>query len=142
RRSVRARLGHESGRAMTDHAQLAREMAELYNQGNALSKAGLLEQAVAVYDQAVEKSGPSDDQLQANVVAFALFNKAIALRDLGRNEDEIATYDQLLMHVSGSTDPVRLHQAARALLNKGLAPSTLGREQEEVEVYEQLGERL
>ena len=55
---------------MTEPAQLAREMAELYNEGNALSKVGLLEQAVAAYDQVVEKSGPLDDQLQANVVAF------------------------------------------------------------------------
>ena len=91
--------------AMTDRT------VALYHEGNALSRAGHLERAVEAYDKVVERSGHSEDRLQANVVAFALFNKGVALRGLGRAEDEIAAYDQLLTHVAGSTDPVRLHQA-------------------------------
>ena len=67
-----------------------------YNLGVILGELGRSEEAVAAYDQVLDRYGDDPAPALREQAAKALNNKGVTLGDLGRSEEAIAAYDQVL----------------------------------------------
>ena len=83
------------------------------NIGWILAKTGHIDDAIAVYNELLDRFGTADeDTLYA---ARALYNIAIDLRTLERSDDAIAIYDNLVKRFDAATEPDFHELVAHAL---------------------------
>jgi tetratricopeptide (TPR) repeat protein len=126
---------------------------ELFQAGNEQFNTDKIDEAIALYEQAVaakpdlkeawynlgiarSKKGDFAKELEAYEKALALdpkyakalYNKAISLEDNGRTNDAISTYDEVLALEPNATD---------ALINKGILLVRQSREDEALALYDQ-----
>jgi len=91
----------------------------LYDKGVALGKQGWSEDAIAVYDQVVERFGGAKDIVLRERVAKSLFNKGVRLGKLGRSENAIAAYGQVVERFGGAKESVLRELVGDAYVNCG-----------------------
>ncbi|OJX76821.1 tetratricopeptide repeat protein [Magnetospirillum sp. 64-120] len=89
----------------------------LFDKGVTLGELGRSEDAIAVYDQVVERFGGAKESVLLQQVASSLVNKGVRLAKLGRSEDAIAVYDQLVERFGGAKESVL--QVGKAYLSRG-----------------------
>jgi len=115
--------------------------AALFNKGVVLAQLGRAEEAIAVYDVLVRRTGGSRQLgLRENAVR-ALFNKGASLAAMHRNEEAIAVYDQLVGTYSEETTPVMNEAVGKAMINKGIALAELNRLAEAIGVLDEVVKR-
>jgi tetratricopeptide (TPR) repeat protein len=86
-----------------------------------LANRSRFDEAVAAYDQVVQRFGASPLPLVQEQVAGTLFSKGATLSSLGRYDEAVVAYDALAARFSGSTEANVLEQVAKGLNNKGTA---------------------
>ena len=96
-----------------------------------------LEEAVAVYQELVDRYGGDPDPALRQLVAMALLNKGIVLGWLDRREDSLAAYQEVWDRHGGDPDPASRGLAARALRARAATLAGLGRPEEALPVIEQ-----
>ncbi len=114
---------------------------ELFENGHSLAKSGLLQEALAPWDELVRRFGRSDAPDDRRQVSLALAGKGKALRRLGRAGEALAVWDDIERRFGGSRGPAMSEAVAHALLNKGVALSTLNRAEEALTVWNELTDR-
>jgi tetratricopeptide (TPR) repeat protein len=111
------------------HAEGAKGAATL-DQGEAARKAGDLEQAVLLYEQAAGQLSAAGD---AQSASLALSNTGLGLAELGRTEEAVTALQRALAISRDAGDPDGL---ARNLLNLGALLITQGRVEEAEQLYQ------
>jgi tetratricopeptide (TPR) repeat protein len=133
----------DGGEPDASESQRPEEAARaLLQKSTTLRQLGRSEQAIAAYDEVVERFGRFPALQFREQVARALLNKGIVLGQLDRAQQEIAAYDQLVERYGQASELELREQVARALLNKGVALGQLGRREQEIAVYDELVERF
>ncbi|UCC72132.1 MAG: tetratricopeptide repeat protein [Gemmatimonadota bacterium] len=113
----------------------------LFNKGVVLAQLGRAEEAIAVYDDLVNRTGGSRQLgLRENAVR-ALFNKGASLSGMHRYEEALAVYDELVGTYSNETTPVMNEAVGKAMINKGIALAELNRLAEAVGVLDEVVKR-
>jgi tetratricopeptide (TPR) repeat protein len=100
------------------------------------------EEAIAAYDQVINRFAESSEPALQAQVASALFNEGITLGSLSRREEEMAAYDQVINRFGESKDPALQPQVAKALVNKGYRLGALNRHEEEIAGYDKVINRF
>ena len=98
----------------------------LFQRGVALSEQNRMEDALAAFDELVNRFRDHEIPVLLEWIAKALVNKGIALVALGRHEEALATNEEILRRLEGTDVPVLLEQVAIALLNKAATLGALG----------------
>ena len=111
------------------------EAERLLASGNVFYEQGNYKDAIAVYDEVVNRFGGSAESAVMELVASALNNKGFALGRLNQDKDAIAVYDEVVNRFGESAEPAVLEQVAWALYNKGNALSGQKRYDEAIEQY-------
>ncbi len=115
-------------------------VAQAHNaRGVALSRSGQPDQAVAAYDEVIERFASSDDPALAWQVAVALINKGVVLDRVFQPDEAVAAYDQLIERYGSSDDPALAELMATALVNKGVA---LGESDDGLAAFDEVIERF
>jgi tetratricopeptide (TPR) repeat protein len=122
-----ARRAYDAHRRM-DAVELLRQAAGTLAEagfalGVVLGELGRPSEAVAVYDEVLERYGDDPDPALREHVARALINKAITLGRLDRPSEAVAVCDQVLERYGDDPDPALREHVAKALVCKGLALS-------------------
>ena len=105
-----------------------------------LSAAGRTDEAIAAYDECVERFG-NDRDLQPGV-AWALYSKGYDLDRLDRSEEALVAFTELLTRFGDQNVPALQARVAEALFAKGGSLKKLGRDEEQVSAYRELIERF
>ncbi|MDA1312468.1 MAG: tetratricopeptide repeat protein [Acidobacteria bacterium] len=114
----------------------------LFRKGLALEELGRNEEAIAVYDEVVERFGKAEEPALREQAARALFKKGFRLGEFGRHEEEIAVYDEVVERFVDAEEVALREPAAKALFNKGVALGQLGRHEEAIAVYDEVVARF
>ena len=124
-----------------EHAELAATVRRI---GDALGleDQNRTEEALAIYDEVVQRFGASDALIPLQLVASALLSKGLTLRTLNRPEEELAAYDEVVRRFGESENPALLEPVAKALLSKGLTLGTMNRPEEELAAYDEVVRRF
>ena len=126
-----------------DDVELHRLVAiTLFNKGVTLGNLGRSEDAIAVYDEVVERYGAPNDAALRQQVGSALVNKGVRLGTLGRFAEEIAVYDEVLKRYGAASEPALRQHVGWALYNKGIRLLALRRSVEEIAVHDEIVERF
>lgn len=88
------------------------------NMGAALSILGRDQEALAVYEEFVERFGQTDQPTLREGLARVLYERALALGKIGRVEEELAAYDEMDDLLGGSEEMAVLIPLANGLVNK------------------------
>lgn len=113
----------------------------LFNKGVVLAQMGRADEAIAVYDTLVGRTGGSRQLgLRENAVR-ALFNKGASLAGLHRHEEAVGVYDELVGTFSGEPGAVMSEAVGKAMVNKGIALAELNRLTEAVGVLDEVVKR-
>jgi len=113
----------------------------LFNKGVVLAQLDRADEAIAVYDDLVARTGGSRQLgLRENAVR-ALFNKGASLAGMHRWEEAIGVYDELVGTYSGEPGAVMSEAVGKAMINKGIALAELNRPSEAVGVLDEVVER-
>ncbi len=116
----------------------ARVNNALFNKGVVLGLRGRGEEAIAVYDDVVDRSGDSSDPGVRENTARALFNKANSLFRTGRHTEAIPVYDELATRFATDTTPALREAVGRALVNKGISLARLGEYEQAIDVFDEV----
>ncbi len=116
----------------------ARVNNALFNKGVVLGLRGRGEEAIAVYDDVVDRSGDSSDPGVKENTARALFNKANSLFRSGRHTEAIPVYDELATRFATDTTPALREAVGRALVNKGISLARLGEYEQAIDVFDEV----
>lgn len=100
----------------------------LYNQGVALKANGQIEEAIAAYQEVVDRFGGTKDQDIKVLVAEARVNQGVALNANGQMEAAIAIYDEVERRYLDSGDEELLDKVACAQCNRSFARIKLAKE--------------
>jgi tetratricopeptide (TPR) repeat protein len=111
-----------------------------YNLGVTLGRLGRSAEAVAVFDDVVDRFG--DDPALREQVARALVSKGVRLGELGRSAETIAVYDEVVDRFGDDPAPALRERVARALAGKGLRLAQLDRSAEAIAVYDEVVDRF
>jgi tetratricopeptide (TPR) repeat protein len=115
-----------------------RVFSALFNKGVVLAQMGRADEAIAVYDDLVGRTGGSRQLgLRENAVR-ALFNKGASLAGLHRHEEAVGVYDELVGTFSGEPGTVMSEAVGKAMVNKGIALAELNRLPEAVGVLDEV----
>jgi tetratricopeptide (TPR) repeat protein len=128
-------------RALAAPALREQAARALVYKGEELGELGRLEEAVAAFDQVLDRYGDDPAPALREEAAMALVNKGAALGELGRPEEAVAAYDQVLARYGDDPAPALRGRAARALVYKGIRLDVLGRLEEAVAAYDQVLDR-
>lgn len=113
----------------------------LFNKGVVLAQMGRADEAIAIYDELVARTGGSRHLgLRENAVR-ALFNKGASLSTLRRHEEAVGVYDELIGTFSGEPGPGVSEAVGKAMVNKGIALAELNRVPEAVDVLDEVVKR-
>lgn len=88
------------------------------NRGAALSILERDREAVAVYDEFIERFGETDQPTLREGLARVLYERALALGRLGRVEEELTAYDEMADLLGDSEEMAVLIPLANGLVNK------------------------
>jgi Flp pilus assembly protein TadD len=91
----------------------------LVNKGNTLRQLGRAEEAIAVYDDVLDRFATAMEPNSREAVARALVNKGDTLLSLGHAEEAIAVWDDVVDRFAATTEPAVREQVAGALVSKG-----------------------
>ena len=105
-----------------------------------LSAAGRMDEAIAAYDEFVERFC-NDRDLQS-AVAWALYSKGYDLDRLDRSEEALAAFSELITRFGDQKEPALQARVAQALYAKGGSLKKLGRDEEQVSTYRELIDRF
>jgi tetratricopeptide (TPR) repeat protein len=94
--------------------------------------------AVAAFDQVLQRFGDSTQPELRYAASTALYGKGFALGRLGRDLDAVEVYGQVVEQFGGAAEAAVRQQVAKALVGKGIALGELGRAEEELAVYDQV----
>ncbi len=87
--------------------------------GVAKAELGIADEAIAAFDEVVERLAHITGPNAQHEVARALFNKGGTLNELGRHVEAIAIYDDIVARFGTATEATLREGVARALVNKG-----------------------
>jgi tetratricopeptide (TPR) repeat protein len=110
----------------------------LVNTGAILTNLGRPEEAIAVYDEVLDRFGTDPDPLPRTRVAWALRNKGLVLGSLGRQSQAIAVFDDLIARYGTDPDPHLREPVATALFNQGRALADLGKTDKAIASYDDM----
>lgn len=113
----------------------------LFNKGVALAQLGRTEDAIAVYDELVRRSGADPGGGLSESAVRALFNKGASLVEMDRREEAIAVYDELVRRFADAEEPTVRIAVGKALINKGIALAELNRLAEAIAVLDDVVSR-
>ena len=91
----------------------------LFNKGVALGQLGRSEDAIALYDDLIERYSSDKEPAMREKIANAMFNKGVTLGQLGRSEDAISLYDVLIERYSSDKEPAIREKITNAINGKG-----------------------
>ena len=109
-----------------------------------LGRAGLLRaagkhtEALAGYDEVLQRVADSGSLEDRRRTADALIGKALALGETGRSADEVAVYDQVVKQFGAAPETALRERVAKALVNKAITLGQQGKPDEELAVYDQV----
>ena len=115
---------------------------ELIEKGSVLREKNRLEEALSVFDEAVDRYGESTRPHLLVVAAKALIRKGEIFHALGRTEEALATCEEVDRRYGGNEAPAVSETVAAALLNKGVALEALSRTQEVLSANEEVLRRF
>jgi tetratricopeptide (TPR) repeat protein len=95
--------------------------------------------AIAAFDDVVERYGDATDASTSGLVGEALYRKAFCLHRIEREEEALATYEELAARYRGAQEFGA--QLSRALFHQASTLVRLGRPEEAITVWEELQER-
>lgn len=113
----------------------------LFNKGVVLAQLGRWEEAIAVYDDLVSRTGGSREIGLRESAVRALFNKGASLSGHQHFEEAISVYDELVGRFASDTEPTLSEAVGKALINKGIALAELNRLSEAVAVLDEVVSR-
>ncbi len=115
---------------------------ELFGKALALAKNGRLQDAVAAWDEVVQRFGESDAPMNLEQVSMALVNKGKALLRLGRLEEALAAWNEITQRFGKSRMPALEVPVVNALLGTAFALNKLNRHGEALEACDKVLERV
>jgi hypothetical protein len=121
---------------------VAQRARALFHDGISLNELGRSEEAIAVFDDIVDRFGTATEVTLRDLVASALVNKGIALHELGRGEQAIAVFDGVVGGFGNASEATLREQAALALLHKGVRLNQLGRGREAIAALDDVVDRF
>ena len=89
--------------------------------GRALDQLDRGEDAIAQYDELIERYGSTSEPVLREHVARAMLNKGVSLGQLDRSEDAITQYDELIERYGAASEPAVRGYVATAMFRKGLS---------------------
>ena len=98
--------------------------------------------AIATYDEVIERFGDCDAPELQRQVAFALFNKGATWGQLGKVESEIAAYDEVVRRFGNIDMPNLQVPLAMALVNKGYRLGQLAKDDAAIAACDEVVERF
>ena len=110
--------------------------------GETLGELGRSVDAVAVYQDLVDRFGDDPTPAVREHVAGALLNKGVALDRLDQPADAVAAYDQVADRFGDDPTPAVREQVAKALVNKGTVLGRLDGPADAVAAYDQVADRF
>jgi tetratricopeptide (TPR) repeat protein len=99
------------------------------------------EDAIAVYDEVVERFGDAPEAALREQVAQALFNKGNRLGQMNRSEDAIAAYDEVVKRFGDAPEAALREPVAKALVNKGVTLGQMNRSEDAIAEYDEVVKR-
>ncbi|MBI5557082.1 MAG: AAA family ATPase [Deltaproteobacteria bacterium] len=117
------------------------EVRKINEQGGQFFWGGNLEQALAMFEQAVIRFGSMETLPFLHEVSRAHVNKGITLRLLNRFDEAITACDEVVQRYGGREEKELAKRVAVALGNKGVALGKLDRFEEEIAVYDEVVRR-
>jgi tetratricopeptide (TPR) repeat protein len=115
--------------------------AALFNKGVVLAQMGRADEAIAIYDDLVARTGGSRQLGLRESAVRALFNKGASLGALHRHEEAVDVYDELIGTFSSEPGPGMSEAVGKAMVNKGIALAELDRLPEAVGVLDEVVKR-
>ena len=128
--------------ALSGHREELMAASRLYGSAIALENESRKEQALAIYDEIVNRFGDSDDPAVLDLVAESLVNKGIGLISLCRPREALTTSEILIRRFSTNESLVILDHTARALFLKGDSLNLLDRPEDALVCYDDLIRRF
>ena len=129
-----------SGRPYVPAAQTAAKT--LFDKALALVKGGHLKEALAAWNEIVQRFGSSQATENLEQVAGALINKGMTLGTLNRTEEALEAWDEVVRRFGAGHTPSVPSSVARALVNKASALGELKRPKEALGVCDELLHRF
>jgi esterase/lipase superfamily enzyme len=115
--------------------QLREQVAHaLVAKGTILAERHRPEEAIAAFDEAIDRFDPSAREKIAN----AIYSKGVVLQEVDRGAEAICVYDSLAARFRDANEPALREMVASALFNKGLALRGLNRFDEAIGAYDQV----
>ena len=115
---------------------------ELFNKALALAESGRLQDAVAAWDEVVQRFGESDAPADLEQVSLALVNKAKALDQLGKVEESLSALDDVVRRFGADNAKDHTLAVATALASKGGVLSNLDRHTEALAAWAEITRRF
>ncbi|MBI5284913.1 MAG: hypothetical protein HY874_07435, partial [Chloroflexi bacterium] len=126
------------GMTLVDLSERVRTAKAVRYKALTLGELGRRDEALAAYDEVVQRYGEETETELRMQVAMALVNKGYQLRELGRRDDALAVYDEVVRRYGEATDVESREHAAMALVNKGFQLGELGRGDEALAAYDEV----
>jgi tetratricopeptide (TPR) repeat protein len=113
----------------------------LFNKGVVLAQLGRMEEATAIYDELLSRTGTARHLGLRESAVRGLFNKGASLGGRQRFEEAITVYDELVGRFSADPEPTFSEAVGKALINKGIALAELDRLSEAIAVLDDVVSR-
>ena len=130
---------HLYGQAEASEERIARELIE---KGKTFRRLQRPKDALATYDEVMQRFGASEAPTLREAVATALLNKGTTLGGLRRPEGALATYDEVIRRFGVSKAPFLREAVATALVNKGETFWGLQRLEDALATYDEVVRRF
>ncbi len=124
-----------------EHAELVAAGAQL-NEALGLEGQNRTEEALAIYDEVVQRFGESDALIPLQLVASALLSKGVTLRTMNRPEEALAACDEVVQRLGASDALISLQLVASAFFSKGVTLRTMNRPEEALATYDEVVRRF
>ncbi len=118
------------------------EASELLKRALVLAENGRLQDAVAVWDEVIQKFGKSDSPTDREWVSQAFVNKGKALGVLGRVEEALTVLDEVVRRFGEDTGEANPPAVATALSSKGGMLNNLDRHTEALAAWNEVTRRF
>jgi tetratricopeptide (TPR) repeat protein len=133
-----AAVEHFSEAVRTEGATQSEIATALVNKGFALNKLNRSNDAIATYNEVVERFKSATEPFLCEGVVKALINKGWTLNNMDRANEAMVVYNEAVGRFRDSTEPAVLEGVANALFNKGLILGVLDRTDEAIGVYDEI----
>ena len=130
---------HLYGKAEASEEMVARELIE---KGKTFRRLQRPEDALATYDEVMQRFGASKTPALREAIATALLGKGDIFWKLQRPEDALATCDEVIRRFEANEAPALREAVATALLNKGTTFGRLNRPEDTLATYDEVVRRF